>query len=208
MFKLSRTNKLDWQKAEIMNYRHLVLCSIASLTLNLAPAFAQETKQPEQPKATEPAPTETPAPKESAASQTPPEYLDNRSTPETLILSYYNAINRGEYARAYSYYAPDNPPQPFPQFQAGYDTTASVEVQFGKAVGEGAAGSAFWSQPLAIKSEGKDGTVTVFNGCYRLKLANPAIQGVPYVPLSILDGTLEKSEKPFEESVPEGCEAP
>lgn len=178
-----------------MNYRHLVLCCLASSSLTLTPAFAQD--QPE-----------TTAPKDSAATQTPPEYLDNRSTPETLINSYYNAINRQEYARAYSYYAADTPPQPFPQFQAGYENTASVSVLFGKAVGEGAAGSAYWSQPLAIKSEAKDGTATVFNGCYRLRLANPAIQGVPYVPLSILDGTLEKSEKPFEESVPEGCEAP
>jgi hypothetical protein len=48
----------------------------------------------------------------------------------------------------------------------------------------------------------------VFNGCYRLRLANPAIQGVPYAPLSILDGTLQKSDQPFEQSVPEGCEAP
>ncbi len=191
-----------------MNYRHLVLCCLASSAFNLMPAVAQETKQPEQPKPTESAPAATPAPKESAATQTPPEYLDNRSTPETLINSYYNAINRQEYARAYGYYASDNPPQPFPQFQAGYENTTSVSVLFGKAVGEGAAGSAYWSQPLAIKSEAKDGTVTVFNGCYRLRLANPAIQGVPYVPLSILDGTLEKSDKPFEDSVPEGCEAP
>jgi hypothetical protein len=201
-------HKQDWQKAETMNYRHLVVLGVASLALHLSPALAQETKQQEQPKPTETAPAETTAPKESAATQTPPEYLDNRSTPETVIASYYNAINRQEYARAYSYYASDNPPQPFPQFQAGYENTASVTVRFGKAVGEGAAGSAYWSQPLAIKSEAKDGTITVFNGCYRLRLANPAIQGVPYVPLSILDGTLEKSEMPFEESVPEGCEAP
>ena len=188
-----------------MHYRHLVLCSIAALALNLSSALAQETKQPEAP-----APAETPTPKASTetATQTPPEYLDDRSTPETLIKSYYNAINRQEYARAYSYYASDSPPQPFPQFQAGYENTRSVTVLFGKAQGEGAAGSAYWSQPLAIKSEANDGTNTVFNGCYRLRLANPAIQGVPYVPLSILDGTLQKSDQPFEQSVPEGCEAP
>ncbi|UXN60386.1 hypothetical protein [Phyllobacterium zundukense] len=190
-----------------MNYRHLVVCSAAVFSLHIVPGLAQEAKQPE---ATTPAPAETPVPKEQAATatQTPPEYLDDRSNPEALIKSYYNAINRQEYARAYSYYASDSPPQPFPQFQAGYETTASVSVLFGKAVGEGAAGSAYWSQPMAIKSEGKDGSVTVFNGCYRLRLANPAIQGVPYVPLSILDGTLQKSDQPFEESVPEGCEAP
>ncbi len=197
-----------------MSYRHLVLCSIAALALNLAPASAQEAKPPEQKqdaaetaKPAEPA-AEAPAAQGSAETQTPPAYLDNRSTPEALIKSYYNAINRREYARAYSYYAPDNPPQPFPEFQTGYENTASVDVLFGKAVGEGAAGSAYWSKPVAIKSQAKDGTVTVYNGCYRLRLANPAIQGVPYVPMSILDGTLEKSDKPFEESVPEGCEAP
>lgn len=187
-----------------MNYRHLVYCSIAFAVVTPSLATAQETKQPEQaqtpPKSAEPA--------SEGQNQTPPEYLDNRSTPETLIRSYYNAIDRQEYARAYSYYAPESPPKPFPEFQAGYEHTASVKVLFGKAEGEGAAGSAYWSKPIAIESTSKDGKTEVFNGCYRLRLANPAIQGVPYVPMSILDGTLEKSDKPLEESVPEGCEAP
>jgi len=30
-------------------------------------------------------------------------YIDNRSTPEALMASYVNAINRKEYVRAYSY---------------------------------------------------------------------------------------------------------
>jgi hypothetical protein len=207
VFKHLKAYKHDRQRLTIMHHSHPFLCSIAALALNLSPVLAQEAKPPE---ATAPAPAETPATKQPSetGTQTPPEYLDDRSNPEALIKSYYNAINRQEYARAFSYYAADSQPQPFPQFQAGYETTASVSVLFGKAVGEGAAGSAYWSQPLAIKSEAKDGTVTVFNGCYRLRLANPAIQGVPYVPLSILDGTLQKSEQPFEQSVPEGCEAP
>lgn len=190
-----------------MKYHTSVLIGIMALALAPTLGQAQETKSPEQPATAAPAPAEAPLAKQ-AETQTPPEYLDNRSTPETLIKSYYNAINRQEYARAYGYYASDTPPQPFPQFQAGYENTTLVTVLFGKVEGEGAAGSAYWSQPLAIKSESKDGTVTIFNGCYRLKLANPAIQGVPFVPLSLIDGTLEKSEKTLEESVPEGCEAP
>lgn len=198
-----------------MKYRYCVLISIATLAICASPVLSQETKAPQaaetKPQATEtpaPAPVTEAKPATQAESQTPPEYLDNRSTPETLIKSYYNAINRQEYARAYSYYVPDSPPQPFPQFQAGYENTTSVTVQFGKVEGEGAAGSAYWSQPVAIKSEAKDGAVTVYYGCYRLKLANPAIQGVPFVPLSLIDGTLQKSEKSMAESVPEGCEAP
>ncbi|MEP7455206.1 hypothetical protein [Phyllobacterium sp. SB3] len=198
-----------------MNYRYCVLIGIATLAIGSIPALSQESQAPAAPEiktqsaeTPAPAPTSEAKPVTQAESQTPPEYLDNRSTPETLIKSYYNAINRQEYARAYSYYVPDSPPQPFPQFQAGYENTALVTVQFGKVEGEGAAGSAYWSQPVAIKSEAKDGVVTVYYGCYRLKLANPAIQGVPFVPLSLIDGTLQKSEKSMEESVPEGCEAP
>lgn len=190
-----------------MKNRYCVLIGIAILAFHSVPAVAQEpaptTETPAAP--VSPSKTETVT---QSPTQTPPEYLDDRSTPETLIKSYYNAINRQEYARAYSYYLPDSPPQPFPQFQAGYENTTKVSVQFGKVEGEGAAGSAYWSQPLAVKSEEKDGSVEVYYGCYRLKLANPAIQGVPFVPLSLIDGTLQKSEKSMEESVPEGCEAP
>ncbi|HVY51583.1 MAG TPA: hypothetical protein VHA07_08475, partial [Devosia sp.] len=40
----------------------------------------------------------------SPALAAPPAYLDDRSTPEAVIASFYNAINRQEYARAWSYY--------------------------------------------------------------------------------------------------------
>ncbi|QND53053.1 hypothetical protein HB779_14935 [Phyllobacterium sp. 628] len=201
-----------------MNYRHLFLCSAAGLALNLTPALAQEAKKPEvkQETATKPAAPaeakpETPAKAKEAAetpNQSVPDYFDERSTPEQVVKSYYNAINRQEYSRAYSYFADEGHTQPFPQFQAGYENTVSVELRLGKAESEGAAGSTYWSLPLAIESKLKDGKTTVYNGCYRLRLANAAIQGVPFVPLSILDGTLQKFEKPLDQSVPEGCEAP
>jgi hypothetical protein len=35
-------------------------------------------------------------------------FIDDRSSPETVIRSLYNAIDRDEFARAYSYFA--NPP--------------------------------------------------------------------------------------------------
>lgn len=206
-----------------MNYRHLIFTSIAGMALSLTPALAQEAKKPEPKQETgakpaspagaapeAPALKEAPAAKEAAEApnQSVPDYLDDRSTPEQLVKSYYNAINRQEYARAYSYYAEEGHTQPFPQFQAGYENTVSVELRLGKAESEGAAGSTYWSLPLAIESKQKDGKLTVYNGCYRLRLANAAIQGVPFVPLSILDGTLQKFDKPLDQSVPEGCEAP
>ena len=37
-------------------------------------------------------------------------YIDDRSSPQALVQSLYNAINRKEFARAYSYFSV--PPQP------------------------------------------------------------------------------------------------
>jgi hypothetical protein len=45
-----------------------------------------------------------------ALAQDEPEYLDDRTTPETVISSYYNAISRREYARAHSYFGRDDAP--------------------------------------------------------------------------------------------------
>lgn len=151
--------------------------------------------------------TPDPAPAK-AETQNVPDYLDDRSTPEKLISSYYNAVNRKEYARAFSYYASDANATPFETFAAGYETTETVTVQFGKLVTEGAAGSTYWTLPLAIKSVATNGKETAFAGCYTIRLANPAVQGLPFVPMSIMQGTLTPSELPIDQSVPETCEAP
>jgi hypothetical protein len=63
-------------------------------------------------------------------------YLDDRSTPSGLMLSYVNALNRKEYLRAYSYW--ENPQQDlgsYEQYQQGYQDTASVEAELGQISG-------------------------------------------------------------------------
>ena len=47
-----------------------------------------------------------------------PQYLDDRSTPEAVIASFYNAIGRQEYARAWSYYADGQGVPAFDAFDA------------------------------------------------------------------------------------------
>ena len=49
-----------------------------------------------------------------------PAYVDDRSTAASLVRSYYNAINRQEYARAYTYFGDNNAPQSYASFAAGY----------------------------------------------------------------------------------------
>lgn len=160
-----------------------------------------------EPRETQVTPSATPE-SQSDASQNVPDYVDDRSTPESLIKSFYNAINRKEYARAFGYYAADAMATPFDTFSAGFEMTETVKIELGKATTEGAAGSTYWSLPLAIQSVLSDAKEEVFSGCYTIRLANPAIQGVPFVPMSIMQGTLTPSGLPLEKSVPEACEAP
>lgn len=138
-----------------------------------------------------------------------PDYRDDRSTPQTLIESYYNAINRKEYARAYGYYSEHGWEPDFKAFAKGYEKTKSVKVALRKTEPDPGAGQIFWSQPVAIESEMEDGTKQVFTGCYTIHLTNPGMQEEPpYKPMQIRTGTLTRSPLSLEESVPENCDAP
>jgi hypothetical protein len=139
-----------------------------------------------------------------AAQAATPDYLDDRSTPEALVKSLYNAIDRKEYARAYSYFSPP-PAKSLEDYTKGFADTASVDVVTGTASSEGAAGSVFYSLPVAIRAVDTSGADKVFAGCYTLRLANPQIQAEDFKPLHIEKGTLKPAEGPLEEALPERC---
>lgn len=129
-------------------------------------------------------------------------YLDDRSSPQALVKSLYNAINRKEYARAYGYFS--NPPAPtLDEYAKGYADTEGVTLVIGTPGVEGAAGSTFYSLPVAISATGAN--EQVFAGCYTLRLANPQIQGDPYKPLSIEKGALAPVSGPIETALPTSC---
>lgn len=141
----------------------------------------------------------------SAFAQGEPAYMDDRSNPASLLKSYYNAINRREFARAWSYFGDTKPSSSLDAFAKGFDDTESVDVLVGEPGAEGAAGSTFFSVPVAITARSKGGGESVFAGCYTLRLANPQIQGDAFEPLHIEKGTLRASDKPMEESLPDNC---
>ncbi len=126
-----------------------------------------------------------------ALGQDEPDYLDDRSTPEAVISSYYNAINRAEYARGYSYFGADFAPG-YDRWAAGYSDTSHVEVSFGQSAQEGAAGSIYWTLPVELDVTTMDEQHSYYAGCYTLRLAQPAIQAPPFQPLHIVSGNLEK----------------
>ena len=163
----------------------LLACGLACAALQ--PAFGLD----------EVAPAAAPGP-EAVADDS---YLDDRSTPVSLIGSLYNAINRHEYLRAWSYFAEDSGRPDFPAFQAGYETTGGVRLKLGAPSSDGAAGSVYTSVPTVIEATGTDGAVRIFSGCYVTRFVQPANQATPpFVPLQITKATLRPARTTFDET--------
>jgi hypothetical protein len=142
----------------------------------------------------------------SAALADPPQYVDDRSTPVAVIQSFYNAIDRKEYARAYSYYENGQGVAAFDTFQAGYADTARVSIAFGSPTADGAAGSTFYSLPVSIDAASNSGKHSYFAGCYTLRLANPSIQAAPpFEPMHIVSGKLQSAKGVGQRYLPKSC---
>ncbi len=141
-----------------------------------------------------------------AFAQELPVYLDDRSDAAALVASYYNAIARQEYARAWSYFGEAKPVADYAAFVAGYADTAAVELRTGAVTAEGAAGKLYETVPAAIAATGADGTVRVFAGCYTTRLAQPANQEPPFAPRRIERAELGETKAPLAEAVPASCD--
>lgn len=115
----------------------------------------------------------------ASQSQAAPRYLDDRSTPEQVLESFYNAVNRREYARAWSYFGTP-PVKDFAAFAKGFADTEDVQLTLGAVSSEGAAGSTFHAVPVAIRARNNKGEWKVFAGCYTLKQVNATIQDPPF----------------------------
>ncbi|MBO6901998.1 MAG: DUF1176 domain-containing protein [Rhizobiaceae bacterium] len=132
-------------------------------------------------------------------------YLDNRSDAAALVKSLYNAVNRKEYARAWSYFS-EPPASSLEDYAAGFSDTERVTIRTGRVTEEGAAGSVIYRLPLAIEAHASDGNVRVFSGCYSLRMANPEIATDAFTPLSITNGRFSASHASLDESVPADCD--
>lgn len=134
-----------------------------------------------------------------------PGYVDDRSDAVAVIRSFYNAVNRREYARAWDYFGETRPASSFEAFVDGYRTTEHVDVRTGAVSREGAAGSIFYSVAVAIRATTTDGGEDVFSGCYTLRQVNAHVQEPPFRPIVIEQGRLEPSSYDLAEAVPARC---
>lgn len=97
---------------------------------------------------------------------------DYQASPVRLLASYYNAINRGEYARAWSYW--ETPPDPsFEEFEAGFNDTESILLVVRPPIRfEGAADSAYTDIPVLLSATHTDGSRHNFVGCFVARRPN------------------------------------
>lgn len=168
--------------------------STPSSTPTLAATVAVEpTAQPQPTTTPTRAPTIAPTVMPAIADTGFTSYLDNRSDAAALINSLFNAIDRHEYARAYSYWD-DTPQRPdFQQFADGYQNTASVTVTIGTIGGDAGAGQFYSSVPITLIAKTNDGATQTYVGCYVLHISQPAVQGVlPFRPLGIQSANIQQ----------------
>ena len=132
-------------------------------------------------------------------------YVDDRTDAAAVVRSLYSAINRHEFSRAWSYFGETKPAKDFDTFVKGYDGTETVDVKTGAVSEDGAAGSIFYSVPVAIRAKAKDGSEKVFAGCYTVRQVNAQIQEPPFDPIHIDKGELKPSTAAFEDAVPASC---
>src|SRR5437899_10957334 len=114
-------------------------------------------------------------------------YVDDRSAGEELIRSYYNAVNRKEYSRAYSYWEVGaSQLTPFTAFASGCANTKSVTLATKPGPIGAGAGQTYYTVPAVVTASNSDGSATVFSGCYTLHLGSPDAQATPpFQPLAI-----------------------
>ncbi len=119
-------------------------------------------------------------------------YLDDRSTPEEVLRSLFNAVNRKEYDRAYSYWEA-NAIGPYATFAAGYADTASVNLTIGQTRMGAAAGQLYFDVPVTLVAQNTRLGTQTYVGCYTLHLSQPAIQDQPpYQPLAIRSASVRQ----------------
>jgi hypothetical protein len=98
------------------------------------------------------------------------------STSDALLVmqAYYQAIDEGNYPRAYTYWESNGTAsqQSYTVFVQGFARTDSVTLSTGQTRTDAAAGSVYTEVPIVVLGQQRDGSRESFCGTYRLRRAN------------------------------------
>lgn len=115
-------------------------------------------------------------------------YWDDRSTAVGALTSYFNAINRHEYLRAFDYWK--NPNDEFGSFEAfmtSQENVQNVGLTIGPVYGDAGAGQLHYAVGVILNFTYTDTTTQDFSGCFVFHISQPGIQATPpFNPLGIM----------------------
>ena len=150
----------------------LSACSTDPASQSTSASFPSNSSLPVSPK----------APDQSTSSLSPPSSTAQSSVSSSpqqeaaqIIRDYYSALNRQDYAAAYSTWEGNgaSSQQSFEQFRQGFANTASTSVEVGQPGRlEGAAGSSYIEIPVTVTAVTHSGTHQRFQGSYVLRRVN------------------------------------
>jgi hypothetical protein len=104
--------------------------------------------------------------------------FENLNSPVDLLASYYDAINRKQYQRAYGYW--QSPPMAYQQFANGFsDTTSAQLIVQPPTSGEGAAGSTYVQIATVLIAQHTDGSQHTYAGCITTRKSNLQPPDIP-----------------------------
>lgn len=109
--------------------------------------------------------------------------FDQRDHPVYVIASYYDAINRGDFARAYNYWR-DQPPNSntFQQWVQGFANVQDVRVLARLPVAyDGTAGTAHALVPVIVLATLKTGGQEIYAGCFHATNTTAPIGNPPVI---------------------------
>jgi hypothetical protein len=164
--------------------------AVPSSTATETSATQTATASPSPSNSPNPTPTSTLAPVSVPAATV---YIDDRSTASQVIVSFYNAIKRHEYVRAYSYWDdPANSLGSFDPFANGYSDTDSVDLVFGAINGDPGMSQVYYTIPVLLKVTLSNNAHSNYAACYVVHKVNPDVYGAPPVaPMSINSGSAQ-----------------
>lgn len=147
------------------------------------------------------APLITPTPVVPTATPTPQSF--GAPSPVALIASFYDAINRRDYSKAYGYWiAPDS----YEVFRRGYENTSSVQVFVEPPVWvTDLWGNLQAAAPTGIVAKQRDGSSRYFAGCYLVTATRPTQGQKPLWRLSHASVEETDSDQKLVEVMDEQC---
>lgn len=138
-----------------------------------------------------------------------PDEFTTQADPASLIGAYYNAISRGDYARAYRYWeqAPNN--QTEAQFTAGFADTLNARAIVRLPIfSDAGAGNVFASIPTLVVAGRRNGSTAYFAGCFIAHKTNVPVGDAPEPDPNwyLRDGNLRQVQTPDLTALDSACD--